>query len=74
MEVFKRIKRLIELTKKDPKALKVLENLSDEQLKIIPEEGDGKAEFLGVGTEEEFIEQQRIDDGSKSWYDRLKNL
>ncbi len=36
--------------------------------------GDGKAEFLGEGTEEEFIEQQREDKGEKPWYDRLKNL
>lgn len=36
--------------------------------------GDGKAEFLGDGTQEEFLDQQRADEGSKGWYDRLKRL
>lgn len=72
--MFKRLKRLYQLTKKDPKALELLEKLTQEQLEIIPQEPDGKAEFLGSGTEEEFIDQQREDDGSKPWYERLKNL
>ena len=49
--MFQRIKRLIKLSKKDPKAL---EALTDEQINLIPEVGDGKAEFFGEGTEEEF--------------------
>lgn len=72
--MLKRIKRLWQLTKKDSKALEVLEGLSDEQLAIIPDESDGKAEFLGSGTQEEWLEQQRDDDGSKPWYERLRNL
>ncbi len=36
--------------------------------------GDGKAEFLGVGSEEEWIEQERKDKGMDKWYNRLKNL
>lgn len=72
--MFKRLRKLWTLTNKDPKALEVLENLTDQQLAIIPEEPDGKAEFLGSGTGEEFIEQERADKGMKGWYDRLKNL
>lgn len=72
--MFKRLKRLWTLTKKDPKALEVLEKLTDEQLKVVPEEGNGKAEFIGPGTQEEFLDQQRDDEGMKGWYERLKNL
>lgn len=72
--MFKRIKKLWQLTKKDPKALEILENLTDEQLKSVPEEGDEKAEFLGMGTEEEFVKQQRKDNGLQGWYERLKKL
>lgn len=59
--MFKRLKRLYQLTKKDPKALELLENLTPEQMQSLPDEGDGKAEFLGAGTEEEFLEQERKD-------------
>lgn len=72
--MFKRIKRMYELSKKDPKALETLENLSPEQLAFIPDEGDGKADFLGEGTTEEYEDMLKEDDGSKPWYDRLKNL
>jgi hypothetical protein len=72
--MFKRIKKLWQLSNKDPKALEVLEGLTDEQLKSVPDEGDGKAEWLGEGTEEEFIEQQRKDNGLQGWYERLRNL
>lgn len=34
--------------------------------------GDGHAAFLGEGTEEEFLDQQRDDKGMKSWYERIK--
>lgn len=33
--------------------------------------GDGQAAFLGAGTHEEFIDQQREDKGLKPWYDRI---
>lgn len=72
--MFKKLKRMYELSKKDPKALEALENLSPEQLAVIPDEVDGKAEFLGEGTTEEYENMLKEDDGSKPWYDRLKNL
>lgn len=72
--MFNRIKKLWQLTKKDPKALKQLENLTDEQMAVIPEEPDGKAVFLGQGTEKEYLEMKREDEGMKPWYERLKNL
>lgn len=59
--MLKRIKRLWQLTKKDPIALKKLEELSEEQMAVIPDESDGKAEFISAGTEEEFLEQERKD-------------
>lgn len=34
-------------------------------------EGDGQAEFLGEGTEAEFLAQQREDDGTGAWYKRI---
>lgn len=74
--MIKRIKRLWKLSRKDPEALKVLESLNEEQLRLVPEavEGDGKAVFFGEGTEEEYKEFQREEEGMKPWYDRLKNL
>lgn len=74
--MFKRLKKLIALSRKDPKALKVLEDLTEEQLALVPEEelGDGKAVFISQGTNEEFLEQEKEDAGMKPWYDRLKNL
>lgn len=74
--MIKRIKKLIALSKKDPAALKVLEGLTDEQLALVPEEniGDGKAVFIGEGTHDDFLEQEKEDQGMKSWYERLKNL
>lgn len=64
------------LSKKDPKALKVLEDLTAEQLAVVPDanEGDGKAVFFGEPTEKELLDFQREEDGTKPWYDRLKNL
>jgi hypothetical protein len=72
--MLKRLRKLWQLTRKDPKALAQLETLTDEQLAVIPDEGDGKAVFLGSGTEEEYLEMQREDEGMKGWYERLKNL
>lgn len=76
-QMIKKIKRLIALAKKDPKALAILESLSEEQLKAVPdvsEEGDGKAVFFGEGTHEEFEEFEKEEKGLKPWFDRLKNL
>lgn len=74
--MIKKIKRLIALAKKDPEALKVLESLSEEQLKAVPDvsEGDGNAVFFGEGTHDEFVEFEKEQKGLKGWYDRLKNL
>lgn len=60
--MLKRIKRMYELSKKDPKAL---DELTDEQIASLPGEGDGKAEFFGEGTEAEWKEQEREDKGLK---------
>ena len=74
--MLKKIKRLIALAKKDPKALAVLEGLSEEQLKAVPDvsEGDGDAVFFGEGTAEEFEELKKEDEGMKPWYKRLNEL
>ena len=74
MAILKRIKRFWKLTKKDPKALEVLENLTNEQLRAIPDEQEVKAEFFGPGTEEEYDNMVRTDNGTKPWYDLLKRL
>ena len=50
---------------KDPKALEKLESLTDAQVDLIPVEGDGKAEFLGSGTEKEYQDQVKEDKGLK---------
>ena len=74
MKILKRIKRIVELSKKDQKALEVLENLTPEQLEQIPDEGDGKAVFFAQATEKDFVEFEREQTGLKGWYERLKNL
>lgn len=77
MKILKRLKRIIDLSKKDPKALEILENLTPEQLNAVPEakeEGDGKAVFIGEGTHEEFIEHEKEESGLKPWYDLIKKL
>ncbi len=61
-----RLKRAWSLPKKNPL---ILEELMEQ--KDIPDIGEG-AVFLGEGTHEEFIEQQREDEGTKHWYDFLK--
>lgn len=33
--------------------------------------GDGQAAFLGAGTHDEFVDQQREDKGLKKWYDTI---
>lgn len=61
--MLRRFKRMYELSKKDPKAL---QELTDEQIAFLPDEGDGKAEWLGEGTQEEMEEQEREDKGMKN--------
>ena len=63
------------LSKKDAKALEVLEKLTPEQLAEVPDaKGNNKAVFISEGTEEDFIEQERKDSGLSGWYDRIRNL
>lgn len=66
--MLKRIKRIIALSKKDPE---ILDKLTDDILVNIPEDGNGKAEFFGPGTAEEFEEQERKDKGLDKWYKRI---
>jgi hypothetical protein len=74
--MFKRFRRVWELSKKDPEILDKYEKLTPEELADIPNvsKGDGKAVFFGLGSEEDFVEQERADKGIKGWYDRLKQL
>lgn len=60
--MFNRIKRMYELSKKDPKAL---DDLTDEQIEKLPDVGDGGAVFFGEGTEEEFKLMKEEDKGLK---------
>jgi hypothetical protein len=54
--MFKRIRKLWKLTKKDDKALDEFMKLSDKEIMALPDEGDGKAVFFDAGYEEEFNE------------------
>lgn len=63
--MWNRIKRYWELTKKDPKALEKLEQLTEEDLAYIPEVGDGKAVFFDAGYEQEFKELENEKKGFK---------
>lgn len=74
MKLIPRLKRMWELSNKDSKTIDVLENLTTEQIKDIPEKGDGTAEFLGEGTTEEYEEMVKEDKGEKGWYDRIKQM
>ena len=58
--MFKRLKRIIELSKKDPE---ILSKLTEEEITSIPEIGDGKAVFFDEGYEKEFEEQEKKDKG-----------
>jgi hypothetical protein len=74
--MFKRFRRVWELSKKDPEILDLYEKLTPEEIADIPDasKGDGKAVFLGEGSTEDFIAQERADKGLAGWYERLKNL
>lgn len=58
--MFKRLKRILALSKKDHKKI---DELTDEIISSVPLEGDGKAEYLGEGTEQEFNDMQKKDKG-----------
>lgn len=72
--MLQRLKRFWKLTQKDPKIIEKLEQLTEDDLAHIPEIGDGNAVFFGAGTEEEFNDLKKEDEGMKHWYDRLRNM
>jgi hypothetical protein len=76
IRTLRRLKRLYKLSKKDETALSTLEKLTPAQLDAVPDanEGDGKAVFIGQGTQTEYEEQQHADSGMLAWYERLKKL
>lgn len=69
--MFQRIKRIVELSKKDPI---ILDSILKEQIDQLPEVGDGNAVFISQGTEQEYEEFQQEEKGMKGWYKRLQNL
>lgn len=58
--MLQRIKRLIKLSGKDPKAI---EALTETQIDTLPSIGDGNAVFISEGTEAEYLEQEKVDKG-----------
>lgn len=58
--MFKRLKRIIELSKKDHK---LVDKFTDEVITNLPDEGDGKGVFFSEGTRQEFEEQEKKDKG-----------
>lgn len=57
----KRVYRLWTLADKDPEYLKAIESLSKEDIKAIPEKGNGKAEFIpmmSVIERDEYLKNQ----------------
>lgn len=72
--MLKRIKQLWTLSRKDPKALEILEALTPEQIEIIPEAPDGKAVFFAEPTPEEQLKFEREEEGTLPWYERINKL
>lgn len=73
MELIRRIKQAWRISRLPDVVIDSTPNVAD----LIAKEqelGDGKAEFISEGTHDDFLEQQRIDDGTKPWYERLKRL
>lgn len=58
--MLKRLKRMWSLSQKDPE---ILNSLTEEQIKAIPNAGDGKAVFIPQGSEEEFKEFENEEKG-----------
>lgn len=56
----KRIKRILELSKRDKK---LVDKLTTKDVISIPLEGDGKAEFIPEGTQKDFEDQSKKDKG-----------
>jgi len=63
--MWKRWNNILKLSGKDPQ---FIEELSPETIQAAPEMGDGKAVFLGEGTHEDFLEQEKEDKGLKGLF------
>tara|TARA_R110000868_G_scaffold86958_1_gene243527 strand:- start:16249 stop:16395 length:147 start_codon:yes stop_codon:yes gene_type:complete len=48
--------------------------MTDEEIKVMPEAGDGGAVFMGEGSHEEYQELLKEDNGLSGWYKRIRNL
>lgn len=58
----KRLKRLWDLSNKDPEYLKAIETLTKEDIEAIPEKGNGKAQFIPMMTatqRDEYLKNQQ---------------
>lgn len=71
--MLQKLKRAIEAYRTETKYV-MRENVDGALVPVEVSLGDGKAEFIGEGTEAEFLEQEQEDKGNKSWLDRLKRL
>lgn len=60
-----RLKRLWNLSRKEPEELKRLQGLTDEQLDLIPNENYDKAVFITEATEEDLKEYEKEQKGLK---------
>lgn len=72
--MLQRLKRLWKLSKKDPKTLEKLFDLNEAIIDHLPEAPDGKAEFIPEATQEDYEEFKKEEEGTKSWYDRIRRL
>lgn len=73
MKIIKRLKRLWKLTKKDKKLLDALDDLTDKEIMELPDE-DTKGTFFPQGTEKDYEEFLKEENGLKPWYDKIRNL
>lgn len=71
--MFKKIQRLWNLTRKDPKQLDALLNAPESVVNSIPDE-EVKGEYFPLATEKDYQEYQAEQSGMKAWLDRLKNM
>lgn len=60
--IFERLTKAWKLATKDQEKL---DALTTEQIDAMPDMGDGKAVFLGEGSEEDYKEQEKEDKGLK---------
>lgn len=75
LKKLKQFKRLWDLSSKDTEYLKAIEGLSKEDIKAIPEKGDGKAVFIRMMSEKE--RDEYLHDQEPVWKkfkERLKEI